>query len=215
MTSGFFGRLVMRVTCAAIEASPLRKVSSPRSAGVAGDFLPARAHAGAERLGVGDGVVEEDVGRLPALLLEGPFGEQRALRLAGIRGRIGERADALHAELRIRRAGEGDDVALLRDVGAGRAEIEIAREEDRLGALADHLDGAVGAERRLGLVVELDDLDRLAEHAAGGVDLVDRELGAGDGVGVDRLEPAAERHHQPEHRLVGGQRQEATGRARP
>ena len=115
MTSGFFGRLVMRVTCAAIEASPLRNVSSPRSAVVAGELLPALAHAGAERFRVGDGVVEEDIGRLPALLLVGPFGEQRALRLAGVGGRVGERADALDAELRVGRAGEGDDVVLLRD----------------------------------------------------------------------------------------------------
>ena len=112
----------------------------------------------------------------------------------------------MHAEFRVGGAGEGDDIALLGDIGAGCTEIEVAREEDRLRALADDLDRTVGAERRLGLVVELDDLDRLAEDAAGGVDLLDRELGAGDRVGVDRLEPAAEGHDQAEDRLVlGGQ----------
>ena len=44
-----------------------------------------------------------------------------------------------------------------------------------LGALADDLDGAVGAERRLGLVVEFLDFDLAAENAALGVDLLDRE----------------------------------------
>ena len=109
------------------------------------------------------------------------------MRLARVGGRVGERADALDAEFRVGGAGKSDHVFLLRNVGAGRAEIEIAGEEDRLCALADDVDRAVGAERRLGFVVELDDLDRLAEHAAGGIDLVDRKLGAGDRVGVDRL----------------------------
>ena len=102
-----------------------------------------------------------------------------------------------------RRRRRSDHVFLLRHIGAGRAEVEIAGEEDCLRALADDVDRAIGAERRFGFVVELDDLDGLAENAAGGVDLGHRKLGADDGVGIDRGEPAAERHDQPEHRLVG------------
>ena len=74
--------------------------------GIAGEFLPALAEAAAQRLRERDGVVEQHVGRAPALLLVGPLGQQRALSLGGVGDRVGIGSDAGHAEFRIGRAGQ-------------------------------------------------------------------------------------------------------------
>ena len=80
-------------------------------------------------------------------------------------------------------------------------------------ALVDNVDRPVRAERGIGFVVELDDLDRLTEHPARCIDVVDGKLGAGDGVRADRLEPSAERRHEAEDRLVGGRSRPTPPRA--
>src|ERR1700677_1546207 len=204
--SGGFGSEVMRVTCAAIAGSPLRNVSCPSSR-IAGELLPSRREAAAERLRVGNRVVEKEVAGAPAFRLKGPFRHQRPLRLRGIGDGIRQRANARDAELRVGSGREGDHIVLLRDIGAGRAKVEIRGEEDGFGASVDDVDRAVRAERRIGFVVELDDLDRLPQHPARRVDVVDGKLRAGDRVRVDRLEPPAERHHEPKDGLVGSGRQ--------
>jgi len=74
--SGGFGSEVMRVTCAAIAGSLLRNVSCPSSR-IAGELLPSRREAAAERLRVGNRVVEKEVAGAPAFRLKGPFRHQR------------------------------------------------------------------------------------------------------------------------------------------
>jgi len=132
-----------------------------------------------------------------------PFRKQPALSLASVRGRVGQRSYALHAELWIGSARKRDDVFLLGDICSRRTEIEVAGEENSFGAFADDVDRTVGAERRLGFIVEFHDLDRLPKHAPGGVDVGDRKLRASYSIGVDRRKPTAERHHQTEDRLIG------------
>src|SRR5262249_10313971 len=109
---------------------------------------------------------------------------------------------AANAKFRVRGARESNHVVLLRHIGAGRAEVEIAREQNGLCALANDIGRAVGAKRWFGFVIELDDRDRLPENPAGSVDFRNGKFGARNRVGINRLEPATKGHDETEHRLV-------------
>ena len=149
-----------------------------------------------ERLGVGDELVGDHVGGLPAALVERVVGRGRAHRGVPHRQRellVAERPGAVERVGRAHR--DAHDPGVLR-LAAGRpAEVEVAGRHDQLGALVDQLDRGVADRHRVGLAVDVEEAHRLAEQAAGIVDLLDRDLGA--------LEPGlVERRLQPVRQIA-------------
>ena len=132
-----------------------------------------------ERLGVGDELVGDDVGGLPALLVEGVLGGGRAHRGVPHRQRellVAERPGAVERVGGAHR--DAHDSGILRLAAGRAAEVEVAGRDDQLRALVDQLDRGVADRDRVGLAVDVEKAHLLAEQAARVVDLLDRDLRA-------------------------------------
>jgi hypothetical protein len=94
----------------------------------------------------------------------------------------------------------GDACGRQNHIGIGKADQAGGR---RL--LPEQLESLARDNRRLGLTVDQDELDRPAEHAARLVGFVDGELGAARGGNVEVLLAAGEVvHGADDHRRLGG-----------
>ena len=158
-----------------------------------------------QRLGVGDELVGHHVGRLPAALLEGvvrrhrahggvPHGKRELL--------VAERPGAVE---RVGGAGrDADDTRRLRLAAGRAAEIEITGRDDQFRSHVDQLDRHVADRDRIGLAVDIDESDLLAEQSAGVVQGFYGDLGALEARGVQRRLHTGQAQRAADQNLVAG-----------
>ena len=156
-----------------------------------------------QRLGVGDELVGDHVGGLPAALLEGVLGRRRPHGGVPHRERellVAERPGAVE---RVRGAErQPDEPGGLRLAARRPAEVEVAGREDQVGPLVDQLDRRVADGDRVGLAVDVDELDRPPEQPARVVQRLDRHLRAAEPGRVERRLNAGQAERPAEHDRV-------------
>ena len=116
--------------------------------------------AGADRLIVFDGFVDQHIAFAEALFVVAPLAHDRAFELGGIVGGEGERADAEDARLGVGGAEEdGDDAGLLSLQCGRRAVVVVRRHQQQICTVGDELLSGLGALDPVGLGIGGNDFD--------------------------------------------------------